>query len=139
MKIDTTTAFGQRVHRRLQEEVVIWLTTVDASGTPQPRPVWFFWDGESFLIYSRPDTAKLRHIERNPQVALNFDGNGKGGDIVVFTGTARIAADSPPSDEHPAYLEKYRADIGRLEMTPRQFARAYAVAVEVVPDKVRGH
>ena len=57
MKIDTTTEFGQRVMRRLQEEVVVWLTTVDASDTPQPRPVWFLWEGETFLIYSQPDTA----------------------------------------------------------------------------------
>ena len=139
MEIDTTTEFGRRVLRRLQEEPVIWLTTVDANGVPQPRPVWFLWDGESFLIYSQPETGKVRHIKRNPQVALNFDGNGQGGDIVVFIGTARFADEAPPGDEHAAYLEKYRAGIEQLGSTPAQFARDYAVPIEVVPDRVRGH
>jgi hypothetical protein len=38
--IDTSTKFGQRVAQRLEEERVIWLTTVDGQGIPQPRPVW---------------------------------------------------------------------------------------------------
>lgn len=139
MKIDTTTAFGQRVQKRLQEEEVIWLTTVDAGGTPQPRPVWFFWDGESFLIYSQLDTAKVRHIKDNPRVALHFDTDGEGGDIVVFVGTARIADDAPPGDEHPGYLAKYTAGIADLGSSPAEFARDYAVPIMITPDKVRGH
>ncbi|MCO5242763.1 MAG: pyridoxamine 5'-phosphate oxidase family protein [Anaerolineae bacterium] len=38
--------------------------------TPQPRPVWFLWHAGSFLLYSRPDTRKLEHIQRNLRVAL---------------------------------------------------------------------
>ena len=63
--IDLSTEFGQRVQRRLTEERIIWLTTVSEGSTPQPRPVWFLWDGETFLIYSRPNTYKLRHIKHN--------------------------------------------------------------------------
>ena len=95
--IDTTSEFGARVARRLNEDVVAWLTTVDADGTPQPSPIWFLWDGATFLIYSQPDKVKLRNIERNPRVALNLDGNGTGGDIVVLIGEARVAPDAPPA------------------------------------------
>ena len=72
--IDKTTEFGQRVTRRLGEERIIWLTTTGRTGTPAPRPVWFLWDGESFLIYSRPGAAKLRHILARPGVSLNTGG-----------------------------------------------------------------
>lgn len=41
MIIDLTTEYGARVARRLQDEQVIWLTTVGRDGTPQPNPVWF--------------------------------------------------------------------------------------------------
>lgn len=75
--LDLTTEFGQRVIRRLAEEHLIWLTTVSSDGTPQPRPVWFLWDGETFLIYSKSNTYKLNHIVRRPQVALNLDGDGR--------------------------------------------------------------
>jgi hypothetical protein len=58
--IDTSTDFGQRVTGRLHEEIVIWLVTVDPNGTPEPSPVWFYWDGDAFLIYSLPGTPRER-------------------------------------------------------------------------------
>jgi PPOX class probable F420-dependent enzyme len=86
---DPSTPFGARVARRLREEHVIWLTTVDASGAPQPTPVWFLWDGDTVLIYNRNDARRIAHVQRNPRVALHFDGDKWGGDIVVITGTAQ--------------------------------------------------
>ncbi len=138
MKIDPSTPFGQRVIRRLNDERIAWLTTVDNNGIPQPRPVWFLWDGETFLIYSKPETAKLRHIVHNPRLSLNFDGDGQGGDIIVFTGQAWIDADAPAADQVPAYVEKYRPGIERIGMTPAQFAQTYTVAVRVRPTHLRG-
>ena len=137
--LDTTTDFGARVARGLRDERIIWLTTVRADRTPQPSPVWFLWDGESFLIYSRPETPKLRNLERNPTVALNLDGDGRGGDIVVFTGRAEILTGAPPANEVVEYVDKYREYIARIEMTPDSFAQAYAVALRVTPTGLRGH
>jgi PPOX class probable F420-dependent enzyme len=137
--IDTATPFGSRVARRLAEEVVIWLTTVRADGAPLPSPVWFLWDGTSALVYSRPDTPKLRNIGARPLVALNFDGDRAGGDIIVLTGRAEIDPSAPPADQHPAYLAKYRNGIAGIGMTPESFAAAYSVALRVTPTSVRGH
>jgi PPOX class probable F420-dependent enzyme len=137
--IDTTTEFGQRVARRLAEERIAWLNTVDSNGIPQPRPVWFLWNGATFLIYSRPGTAKLRHIAERPQVALHLDGDGLGGDIVVFTGQAAIDLSAPPADQLPAYVAKYQAGFARIGMTAAEFAASYSVAVRVTPLKLRGH
>lgn len=137
--IDTNTEFGQRVARRLAEERIAWLTTIDSSGAPQPRPVWFLWDGETFLIYSRPGTAKLRHVAERSQVALHLDGDGLGGDIVVFTGLAEIDPTAPPADQVPAYVAKYRPGFARIGMTAAEFAASYSVALRVTPLKLRGH
>lgn len=137
--IDTTTEFGRRVARRLSAERIIWLTTVGGNGTPQPRPVWFLWDGESFLIYSRPNTAKLKHVAAQPQVALNLDGDGLGGDIVVVTGRAAIDHAAPPADQVPAYAEKYRDGFRRINMSPAEFAQSYSVAIRIWPEALRGH
>jgi PPOX class probable F420-dependent enzyme len=139
MQIDTSTEFGARVVRRLQDEIIIWLTTVAADGTPAPRPVWFLWTGTEFLIYSQPRTAKLRHLGRDPRVALHFNSDDQGGNIVVFTGTARVDAAAPPADREAAYLAKYRTHIQQIGMTPESFARAYAVAIRVTPEALRGH
>jgi PPOX class probable F420-dependent enzyme len=134
-----STPFGERVERRLSEERLIWLTTISADGTPQPNPVWFLWDGSSVLIYSLPDAARIANLNRNPKVALNFDGNGQGGNIVVITGEVRISQDDPPADQLPAYVEKYRDFIARSFGTPEAFAAKYSVALRITPTKVRGH
>jgi PPOX class probable F420-dependent enzyme len=135
---DPATSFGERVARRLREEVVIWLTTTGADGTPQPAPVWFLWEGETFLIYTLTNAKRLAHIERNPRVALHFDGDGTGGDIIVFTGEARRAPDEPPADQHPAYAAKYRDLIAEEFQAAEIFARDYPVALRITPRKVRG-
>ena len=137
--IDRSTAFGARVHDRLVNDPVAWLTTVGADGTPHPKPIWFLWDGESILIYSQPETAKLRHIARNPRVSLNLDGDGRGGDIVVITGAARVDEAAPPTNDLPAYAEKYDALIRRNGWTQESFAADYSVAIRMTPEKLWGH
>src|SRR5436309_4254233 len=138
---DPATPNGERVRRRLRDERLIWLTTVDAKGTPQPTPVWFLWDEATttILIYSRADAKRLAHLQQNPKVALNFDGNGSGGDIIVITGQAQLSPNDPPADRLPAYVDKYRAFIARLYATPEQFASVYSVALRIQPTTLRGH
>src|SRR5215510_6023426 len=99
--------FGRHAKSRLRQEKVIWLTTVDSGNTPQPRPVWFHWDGETLLIFSEPNKAKLRHIERSPSVALSFNTADDGGDVVVLLGDAVISRDQVQQKRLSAYLKKY--------------------------------
>lgn len=138
MVLDTTTEFGARVAKRLQEELIIWLTTVTPSGVPQPNPVWFLWQNDVFFIYTQPGTYKLRNIDYNPQVSLHFNSNAHGGDIVVFTGEAYVDKDVLPANQVTAYLEKYREGISRIQMTPESFAASYSVPLQVTPKRVRG-
>ena len=136
--IDPETPFGERAQRRLREERLAWLITTSDDGTPQPVPVWFLWDRpESFLLYSKPDTAKLRNIAERPRVALHLDGNGKGADIVVVLGSASVAQD-PPAHQMPRYVEKYSAFIARNSWTPESFAADYSVPVRIEATGLRG-
>lgn len=139
MKIDTTTEFGERAARRLREEEIGWLVTMRPDGLPQPTPVWFLWDGETFLIYSQPNAQKSRNIEQNPKVSLHLDGDGRGGDIVVLSGEARVVTDTPPIDQVSEYLTKYADGIKRINMTPEQMAAAYSTAIRLTPTKLTGH
>ena len=133
--LDTATEAGGRAERRLREEKIAWLTTVRADGQPQSVPVWFLWDGESFLIYSQPGRQKLRNIGRNPRVGLNLNSNARGGEVVRVEGTARIVEDAPPATEVPDYVEKYREDMARIGFDEEGFARAYSVAIRVTPTR----
>jgi PPOX class probable F420-dependent enzyme len=137
--LDLTTEFGRRVDRRLREERTIWLTTVSSNLIPQPRPVWFLWNGETFLIFTQPGAYKLKHIARNPNVSLHFDSDGRGGDIVVFTGEAHVIEGKPDEKEVEAYLEKYAEGMKRIRLSPDGFAKSYRVAIRVKPTGLRGH
>jgi PPOX class probable F420-dependent enzyme len=137
--IDLESDFGKAVKRHLEEEYVIWLTTVDSNGTPQPRPVWFVWEEGTFLIFSVANSHKVRHIAQNPKVALHFNTDNTGDKhVIVFTGEAVVDPDSPPAHEVSAYLEKYESGILGLDMTLEGFSADYSIAIRVKPAEVRG-
>ena len=136
--IDTSSEFGRRAERRLDETLLAWLVTVDRRGTPQPVPVWFLWEDGSVLLYSRPGKPKLRNIAANPRVSLHLDGDGGGGDVVVVNGSA-AATDDVPASQVPAYVAKYAGLIERNGWTPDSFAADYSVPMRIAVDRVRGH
>src|SRR5918998_949896 len=104
----TTSEAGIRADRRLRGEMIIWLTTVRPDGQPQSVPVWFLWDGETFLIYSQPRQQKLKNIGSNSRVGLHLNSNARGVDVVRIEGTADVVQNVPPADELGEYVEKYR-------------------------------
>jgi PPOX class probable F420-dependent enzyme len=135
--LDTTTEAGARADRRLRGEIMMWLTTVRSDGQPQSVPVWFLWDGETFLIYSQRGRQKLKNIGRNARVGLHLNSNERGSDVVRVEGAAELLEDFAPANEVGEYLEKYRERIARIGFDPDGFARAYPIALRVTPDRWR--
>ena len=136
--LDFTTDLGQRALQRIQAEQIIWLTTVTPSGLPQPKPVWFVWDGVAFTIYSQPTAKKIPHIAQNPNVSLHFDAGADGVDIQVFLGVAHIHTTAPPISLLPTYVEKYRVGMAQIGMTEVQYASTFSVAIQIAPLRLRG-
>ena len=137
--IDFTTKLGRKAKRYLRQQYVVWLTTIGSDLSPQPRPVWFIWDGASFLIFSQPHAHKVRHITAHPQVALHFNTDATGDkDVIIFVGEAIIDSTVPPAHKVRAYFRKYRTGIEGLKMTSEQFSREYSVAIRVTPTTLRG-
>jgi PPOX class probable F420-dependent enzyme len=135
--IDPTTEKGARADARLRADDVAWLITVSADGQPVPTPVWFWWDGDTILLYSQVDKPKLRHIAANPRVSLALRTDELGDEITVISGTAAVDPDSPSADQLPGYVEKYGALIERLGADPPSFAGEYSVPVRITPTKLR--
>jgi PPOX class probable F420-dependent enzyme len=133
--LDTTTEAGARADRRLREEIMIWLTTVRSDGQPQSVPVWFLWDGETFLVYSRPGQQKLKNLGGNARASLHLNANDRGGAVVRVDGVAGLAQDVPAANQVGEYVEKYGESITRIGFDPDGFARAYSVALRVTPER----
>lgn len=130
-----TITISAHVARRLEHDYVVWLTTTGANGGPQPNPVWFYWDGECFLIYVMPTALKLKNIARNPRVSLHFEGaDVMGGDVIIFHGEAEVVEGE---DVHPGYAGKYLAAAEEWGRTPDELYKEYSVLIRVRPKRVR--
>jgi PPOX class probable F420-dependent enzyme len=136
--IDESTEFGARAAAHLRDEIVVWMTVVTRSGGPLPMPVWFLWEGGESVVMFSQEGARVRNLEANPNVSLNFAGDGRGGDIVVLSGVATLR-DSPPADQVDAYIQKYADHIRRIGHTPESFAARYSVPVRIELTRLRGH
>lgn len=134
--IDRSDESGAHAAQRLESARVIWLTTVDRGGTPQTSPVWFLWEGDEFSIYSL-DSPRVRNVNRHPEVSLNLDGNGMGGDIVVVEGQARIDHSAPSAAENVDYLAKYGPVMDDRGWSPEWFAGRYSVPIRITATKYR--
>ena len=137
---DLNTKFGRFAKKHLKSEYFIWLTTVDSTGTPQPRPVWFIWEADSVLIFSQAKAYKVKHIQKNPNVSLHFNSADAQGEkrLIMFTGVAKIDKNYLPANKVRAYVRKYKSGIIGLNSTPEQFGKEYSVAIRITPTNLRG-
>jgi PPOX class probable F420-dependent enzyme len=134
--IDTSTEFGGRVERRLREEEVVWITTVDRRGTPQPVPVWFVWSDGAILISTPHRSAKLKNLAHHGRASVSFNATTTGGDVVVLLGDAVV--DALSTTEREDYDSKYSDAMAGLGMTPDQFHAEYDTVIRFEPDRLRG-
>ena len=128
---------GQSFICRLHEELFIWLITVDANGMPHTLPVGFLWDEaqSTFLIYSASETDRdrLTHIRQNSKVGLHFNFDLDGREPFILTAEAEVSPDDPPSDQIPAWRDKYQALFSQMGMTLQQAAALAPVALRIRP------
>lgn len=119
-------------------EKVAWLTTVTPKGRPAPRPVWFVLEGDDIVLFSKPDTAKLKHLETNPEVSFHLNSDEHGGSILVVSGKAHV--EEGKASEAPGYLDKYASFYAGIGFeTPADFDAAYSVRIRVVPERSWGY
>jgi PPOX class probable F420-dependent enzyme len=135
--IDPENESEARVDARLRDDLVAWLVTVAPDGTPMPTPVWFWWDGATLLVYSQPNTPKLRNLDTNRHVAVALRTDPLGMELAVITGDAAVDRSAPKADDHGEYIEKYRSEIARLGSDPATFAASYSVPIRITPTRVR--
>jgi PPOX class probable F420-dependent enzyme len=123
---------AKHVVTRLKRDLVIWLATVGRDGRPHAVPVWFWWDGKSFLIYAVPG-QKVRDIQANPNVELHLNTDPVGDVVIRVDGTAKIDPRQAPAYKVPAYVRKYREQIKGFDWTPKVFSDQYRFAIRVKP------
>lgn len=138
MSIDFTTDHGKRTLEELTTQPVIWLTTLGGNGFPQPNLVWFVYENDAIVIYTRPGAARLRHILKNPHVSLNFNSDPEGHQQTVLLGTIEQDASIPPVAGNSTYVQKYSDAITGMGGTVETFSEQYSVPLRVNLTGLRG-
>jgi PPOX class probable F420-dependent enzyme len=120
----------RKLASRIKKELVIWFVTAGKDLRPQAVPVWFLFEGDSFLIYSAPG-IKARHVRENPNVELHLNSDKVGDVVVRVAGKARISRTEPPAHRTRTYIRKYGDQIKGFGWTPEEFSRRYPHAIRV--------
>ena len=135
MMADQTKPNNAHVEQRLREEPIIWFTTVRADGRPHTVPVWFLWDGETFLIFSQPGNLKIRNVQRNPSITLALDGTKQGMDVVIVEGEAELLSEPSCNIIGPAHGEKYASLIKVMGVDPEDIVEDFSQPIRIKPTK----
>lgn len=129
----------RQVHReeRLRSNVIAWFTSVRSDGRPHIVPVWFLWDGDTFLIFTKPGSQKVRNLQGNPQVVLALDDTNGGSDVITVEGHSELLDTGAVDTTYPAYVEKYGEEMTDLGWTPEAMATTYGYtqAIRVTPTR----
>jgi PPOX class probable F420-dependent enzyme len=119
---------------RLKNDQVVWLVTAGKDGRPHAVPVWFWWDGKTFLIYAVPG-QKTRNVRESRYVELHLNSDEAGDDLVRIEGTATIPRDQSPACKVRGYMQKYGDSIKNIGMTPQQFSEEYRIPIRIRPTR----
>lgn len=104
------TELSDEIARKLTHERYAWLTTVAPSGVPVPTLMWFYFDGETFTVYSPAGSNRVTHIFQQPQVSLHLESDGIGSGIIVVGGRAAVTAEGVDPRDDRAYWAKYHVE-----------------------------
>jgi PPOX class probable F420-dependent enzyme len=132
---DSGSAADVHALERLGADMIGWLTTVTPDGQPQTFPIWFLWEDGEALIYSDRRAKRLVNIRANPRVTLHLNDDGRGGDVVIVEGEARIDDTTPALPAHAAYQAKYGEWITDQLGSAEEMATIYNVPLRIRPTR----
>ena len=125
------------IQARLDEELVIWLTTVNTAGQPQTSPVWFLVEDESIVVYSlRADAAHPEH-RGQPAGLAEPQQHARPAARSSSSRAGRSHRRWPARRRGRDYVTKYETAMEDLGMTPESFAADYPVRIHVQPTRLR--
>lgn len=129
-RLDPADPDQARALERLSTDTIVWLTTVSPRLRPQPSAVWFLWDDETVLVYSA-ESARIKNIAANPQVALHFNSDEGGDDISILYGLAAVDVATPPAKEVAGYRARYDHRVPLIGMDWDTMSAQYRVPIRI--------
>ena len=123
----------------LREDPVVWLSSVQRDGRPHLVPVWFHWDGERIVAFSKPHARKVDNLRDDPRVMLAVGTPGPDFGVELIEATAELP-DRPAADLIPdGFAAKYRDLLRRAGLSVQRFAEIYSQPIVLMPTRFIGY
>jgi PPOX class probable F420-dependent enzyme len=137
---DAQTGHGRpTAEAALRDDPVAWLSSVQADGRPHLVPVWFHWDGEQIVAFSKPHARKVDNLRDQPRVMLAVGTPGPDFEVELIEATAELP-DQPASAIMPAgFGAKYRELLRRAGLSVQRFAEVYSQPIVLRPTRFLGY
>ena len=123
----------------LRDDTVVWMSSVQRDGRPHLVPVWFHWDGEQIVAFSKPHARKVDNLRDQPMVMLAIGTPGLEFEVELIEATAELP-DRPAAEVMPeGFGAKYRELLRRAGLTVQRFAEVYSQPIVLRPTRFLGY
>ena len=76
------------IEAALRDDPVVWLSSVQRDGRPHLVPVWFHWDGDRIVAFSKPHARKVDNLRDEPRVMVAVGTPGPDFEVELIEATA---------------------------------------------------
>ncbi len=139
--LDRADPLQAKILERLEKEEYGFFITVRPDGRPHAVPVCFLYEHDSILIFSVPDSVKVRNIRGNPRVCLALESFGFGEYFsVVIDGVAELVDEPTNWLQYPPYDAKHVPLSQRIfgqDHVPEDYAAQFSQAIRMTQLKIR--
>ncbi len=123
----------------LATDSVVWLSSVRPDGRPHLVAVWFLWDGERVLAFSKPHARKVENLRHDPHVMLAVGTPGPDFDVELIEADAELPA-TPSAEVMPSgFGQKYAELLRRAGLSVQRFTEVYSQPIVLRPTRFLGY
>jgi PPOX class probable F420-dependent enzyme len=130
-----TDAAAARAENFLRIEPVVWLSTVCPDGRPHLVPIWFWWDGTSVLVASKPNARKIGNLRLNPSCMLAVGDAAADFDVALIEARAELTSIPTRTVLDAGLFRKYRDRMLAIGLERDEFEATYSQVVRITPNR----